>query len=227
MNKQSHRICAHTGLWYCAIMCLGIFIIAGWLPPTNPARTADDIAQLFIQDQTRIRVGMSFLAFASVLYWPFSAAISGQLRRIEGQDRLWSTLQMAAAAGTVVAALIPAYIWLALAYRPELTPPSTLQLLNDFAWLSFVGMYPPAVVQNVAIGLCILSAPPERAVYPRWIGFFCFWIAVCYLVGALIAFFKVGPFAWNGLFGFWVAAVSFFGWTLVLWRMTLRAIEKS
>lgn len=226
MNKASHRICTHTGLLYCVLMCLGIFVIAGWLPPTNPAKTADEIQQLFIQDQMQIRIGMSFLALASVLYWPFSAAISGQLRRIEGQDHIWSTVQMAAA-GTVVAVLIPSYIWLALAYRPELTSPSTLQLLNDFAWLCFVGIYPPAVVQNVAIGLCILGASPERHVYPRWVGYFCFWIAVCYAVGALIAFFKTGPWAWNGLFGFWVAAVSFFGWVLVLWRMTLGAIQKS
>ena len=226
MNRQSHRICAHAGLVYVLMMGLGMFVIAGWLPPTSPGKTAAEIAQLFIQDQTRIRIGMSFLALSSVLYWPFSAAISAQLQRAEGSDRLWSTVQMAAAAGTVVAALVPAYIWLAIAYRPELTSPANIQQLNDLAWLIFVGMYPPAVVQNIAIGLCLLGAPADRRPYPRWIGYFCFWIAVSYLVGALIAFFKAGPFAWNGLFGFWLAATAFFGWILVMWRTTLAAIAK-
>lgn len=227
MNKSAHRLCAHSGWLYCVIMCAGIFLTAGWLPPVDPVKSAADIQQLFIGDQMRIRIGMSLLALASVLFWPFSAAISAQLHRIEGEDRLWSTIQMAAAAGTVVAALIPAYVWLAMAYRPELTDPATLQLFNDLGWLTFVGMYPPAVVQNVAIGFCILGAAPGRAVYPRWMGYFCFWIAVCYLVGALIAFFKSGPFAWNGLFGFWVAAVAFFGWIMVMWRSTLKAIASN
>jgi hypothetical protein len=61
-----------------------------------------------------------------------------------------------------------------------------------------------------------------QPVFPRWVGFLNFWLAVCYTVGALLPFFKRGPFAWNGLFGFWLAVVSFFGWIFVMWWATVR-----
>lgn len=225
MNARAQLLCAHSGLLFAVLMGVGIFGIAGWLPPLDPLLAATDVATLFQRDQLRIRIGISVLALACVLWWPFSAAIAAQLRRIEGRGAVLAATQLASASGTVFAVMIPSYVWLALSYRPDLTPPGTMQVLNDLAWLSFVGMYPPALVQNLATGLAILGDESPRPVYPRWLGFVNFWLALCYVVGALLPFFKRGPFAWNGLFGFWLAAVSFFGWTLLMWRTTVRAIR--
>lgn len=224
LNKSAQLVCVHSGLLFAVLMGIGIFGIAGWLPPVSPGLGAAEIAQLFQQDTTRIRIGISVLALASVFWWPFSSVVATQLRRIEGRNHVYASTQLASAAGTVVAVIVPCYLWLAISYRPELTPPQTLQLLNDYAWLSFVGMYPPALVQNLATGLCILGDRSATPVYPRWVGFMNFWLVVCYLVGALLPFFKRGPFAWNGLIGFWVAAVAFFGWVAMMWWTTRRAV---
>lgn len=226
MNKTSQLICAHSGLVFASLMGLGIFGVAGWFPPILPSLSAADVARMFIEDQTRIRIGMLILGTASVLWWSFAAAISTQMKRIEGQDHPMSYVQLASASGTVMAIMMPAYFWLAMAYRPESTAPETLQLINDFGWLVFIGAYPPGVIQNLAIGICILTDKSDRNIYPRWVGFGNLWLAVSFLVGALLPFFKGGPFAWNGLIGFWVAAFAFFGWIIMMWWATVRAINR-
>ena len=225
MNKTSQLVCAHSGLLFVLLMGIGIFAIAGWLPPHDPSWTAAEIVRIFTADRTRIRIGISILALGSMLWWSFAAVIATQMKRIEGQHHPLAYTQLACASGTVLAVLLPAYIWLALAFRPEAPEAHTVQLFNDLAWLSFVGMYPPALLQNIVLGSCILSDSRSPPVFPRWVGFVNFWLAVCYAVGALIPFFKRGPFAWNGLFGFWLAAVSFFGWIFVMWWATVRAIR--
>jgi hypothetical protein len=226
LNKSAQLLCTHSGLLFAVLMGIGIFGVAGWLPPQDPGLSAVDVANLFQRDQTRIRIGMTLLALASVFFWSFSAAIATQLRRIEGRNHVLAGAQLASASGTVFAVLIPSYVWLALSYRPDATPPATMQLLNDLSWLSFVGMYPPALLQNLAVGLGILSDRRDEPLFPRWVGFANLWLAVCYLVGALLPFFKRGPFAWTGLFGFWVAAVSFFSWIAMMWWSTRRAIRR-
>jgi hypothetical protein len=225
LNKTTQLFCAHTGPVYAVLMGLGIFAIAGWLPPHDPGWSAEEVARIFDEDRARIRIGISVLALASVLWWPFSAVIATQMKRIEGRHHPLAYTQLACAAGTVLAVLIPAYVWLAMAYRPHASALETLQLLNDFSWLCFVGMYPPALVQNIALGACVLSDRRMDKVFPRWVAFVNFWLAFCYLVGALLPFFTHGPFAWNGLFGFWLAAVSFFSWIFVMWWATTRAIR--
>ena len=224
-NKTNQLICAHSGLVFAALMGLGIFVIAGWLPVIEPGMTAAGLAARFVQDQMRIRIGMMFLVTASALWWSFSAVISTQMKRIEGPHHPLTYAQIGSAAGTALAVMVPAFLWLAMDYRPGNVAPDTLQLINDFNWMVFIGAFPPAVVQNLAVGLCILSDRSGRDIYPRWVGYANVWLAISFLPGALIPFFKSGPFAWNGIIGFWVAALAFFGWVVIMWWATLRAIK--
>lgn len=226
MNRVSHLLCAHGALAFCGLLALGIFAVAGWMPPVSPALNAGDVSQIFAAERQRILVGMTLLALGSVFYWPFSAAVAAQLKRIEGAHPVLASTEMACATGTVLAVLIPAYVWLALAFRPGAPAADTLQVLNDFAWLSFVGMYPPARIQNVAIGACILADRRPTPVFPRWLGILSCAVALCYVVGAPIAFSRHGPFAWDGLMGFWFAAAAFFGWVILMWWATVRAIRQ-
>lgn len=226
MNRNSQLLCAHSGLVFAGLLGLGIFGIAGWLPLVNPSWDALQISQMFQEDQTRIRIGVTLLGTGSVFWWSFAAAISTQMKRIEGEHHPLSLVQMATASGGIMALLLPAYFWLALAYRPESTSPETLQLLNDFCWLTFIGMYPPGLLQNISVGICILSDKRDKKVYPRWFAYVCFWAAAGFLPTALLPFFRSGPFAWNGIIGFWVPAIAFFGWIIIAWWVTVKAIKQ-
>jgi hypothetical protein len=220
---MNHILCAHSALVFAALLALGIFVIAGWMPLIDPGMNATDLAVEFQQNRWRIRLGISVLAFSSVFWWLMSAAIAMQMKRIEGDSHPLTYVQMASSCGTVLIVLLAAYVWLVAAYRAE-TAPETLQVLNDFAWISFVGFYPPAFIQTISLGWCILSDRNDLPVYPRWVGYTTIWVAILFLPGVLLPFFHGGPFAWNGIVGFWLVAVAFFGWILLIWRMTVRAI---
>lgn len=71
MNKTSRLHCAHSGPVLAVLMGLGMFAVAGWLPPHRPGWTAHEIVQMFAEDRTRIRIGISILALGSVLWWSF------------------------------------------------------------------------------------------------------------------------------------------------------------
>jgi len=224
MSRSNQLACAHSALVFATLLGLGIFGIAGWMPLVPPGLNAADLAVEFQQHRMRIRFGMSVLAFASVFWWTMSAAIAMQMKRIEGTSHPLTYVQMASSCGTVLVILLASYFWLVGAYRGDL-PPANLQMLNDFAWLTFVGCYPPGFIQNVSIGWCILTDRNSLPSYPRWVGFLTLWVAVLFLPGALLPFFHGGPFSWNGIIGFWLVAVAFFGWILVMWWMTVRAIR--
>ena len=148
------------------------------------------------------------------------------MRRIEGAHAVLASTELASATGSVLAVLVPAYVWLALAFRPGAPGPDTLQALNDLAWISFIAMYPPALIQNVAIGACILGDRQQRPVYPHWLGLLNYAAAAVYLVGGVsVPFVRRGPFAWNGLIGFWLVAVAFFAWVILMWWATTKAIR--
>jgi hypothetical protein len=183
---------------------------------------------MFTEHRFRIQLGMTLLGFSGMFYWSFAAAIATQMRRIEGEHHPLTRLQLLASNGTAMAIMGLAFLGLALTYRANIEP-STVQLANDFLWLVFVGLYPPGVMQNLAIGLCILHDKDmsENRVYPRWIGFVNLWVAASFAPGLYIAFFKSGPFAWDGLFGFWPVAVGFFVWAMVMWWATIRAIKRA
>lgn len=228
MSRTTELLCAHSGLAFAGLLGTGAFLVAGWLPPVDPTLGAGDLAALFENDRSRIRIGTSILALGSIFWWSFAVAIGMQMKRIEGESHPLSMLQMLTSTGTALVVMMAAYLWLAIAFRPEV-PAATAQLLNDYAWLMFVGAYPPIVLQNIAVTAAILGRhqQPERRPYPRWAGFFSLWCAILYLPGVLIPFFKTGPFAWNGLLAFWMVASVLFLWILVFWWLTVRAIKSS
>lgn len=225
MNKTNQLLCAHAGIVVAILLGSGWFFLPGWFPPIDPGLDAASIQAMYDTDRQNIRIGVTLCAFGGVFWWALSAAIAGQMKRMEGdKDPILSRVQMAAASGTVIVILISSYFVLAAAYRPE-TPASTIQIFNDIGWLLFIGAYPPGFIQNLAIGLCILTDKSGKKVYPRWLGFANLWFAVLTLPGALLPFFHGGPFSWNGVIGFWLVAVFFFLWIGFMWWFTVRAIR--
>ncbi|MFA5632225.1 MAG: hypothetical protein WC997_11985 [Porticoccaceae bacterium] len=224
MNQTNQLLCAHSALIFAVVMGIGWFFVPGWFPPIDPGMSAGEVQSMYDANRNWIRFGMTLAAFSSVFWWTLSAAIAMQMRRIEGQFPVLAWVQMGAATGTVLVVMFAAYFNLAVAYRPT-TPDTSMQLLHDLAWLMMIGAWPPGFIQNVSIGLCILSDKGEKKIYPRWLGYANFWIAILYLPGAMLPFFHGGPFSWQGIFGFWLVANFFFLWIMLMWWYTVKAIK--
>ena len=222
MNVRAQLICAHSTPLYIVLLLIGLFILPGWLPPPSPDQTAEQFARIFHENHS-MRIGAAIIAVAASLGMALPAAISAQMRRMEGANHVFADVQMLAAAVGVLGIFIPAMLWLAISYRPDV-PPAIVMPFNDMAWFIIIGGIGSAIVENVAIGLCILLADGPQ-LYPRWLGYWNLWLATGLLPGALLPFFKSGPFAWNGLFGFWTVVTAFFIWLVLNYIYTVKAIR--
>jgi len=85
-----------------------------------------------------------------------------------------------------------------------------MALLNDAAWLSFIGAFAPAMMQSLVIGIAVIGDHSERPVFPRWVAYFNFWAALLFIPAGSCSSPR-GPFAWNGIFPFWIPAAVFGG----------------
>ena len=226
MNTRSQIICAWSGILCPIFMFIGLWPMAGFFPPHLPTASAAEIAAIYQHDTNGIRLGMIVILMAGALFAPFVASISAQMRRIENSKTpVLSYTQLSSGTAGILLFIIPAMIWTAAAYRPDRSPEIT-QTLNDLGWLCFVMPFILAVVQNLAIGFAIISDKNAKPVFPRWLGFFNFWIALLFVPGGLVTFFKTGPFAWNGLLAFWVPAGIFGPWFWIMATYVIKAAKQ-
>jgi hypothetical protein len=225
LNIRNQLICA-----WCGPICIVLFGIGAWplahiIPPHLPSASAAEIAAIYQQDVNVFRSGILVLMLGAAFLLPFSSAISMQMTRIEGRLPVLALTQFGAGALGVLILTIPTLIFTATAFRPERAPELIL-LLSDLAWLTFAMPFGPAVIQSFAIGLAIISDKNTKPLFPRWVGFFNFWVAILFMPAGMIAFFKSGPFAWNGLIAFWIPAIVFGAWFMVMFPILIKAIRQ-
>ena len=226
MNRRSQIICALCGPAFAIVFTTGWWFIAGFVPPHDPALGAEAIAAFYQQDTLAIRFGILTAMVSSALVIPFGAVIATQMRRIEGDGApILSTVQLMAATVTSVILLITTVLWTAAAFRPERAP-EVILAYNDFAWILLLMTFSPFLVQFTAIGFAVLSDTRDRPLFPRWAGYYNFWLALLAVPGGLIVFFKSGPFAWNGLLAFWVPIVVFVAWFFIMAPLLIQAIRR-
>lgn len=225
-NVRSQIVCAWCGILCPIMMFIGIWPAAGFFPPHLPSAGAAEIAAIYQQNATGIRLGMIFILIAGALFGAFTASIAAQMRGMENRTTpVLTYTQLAAGISSMLLFIIPALVWSVAAYRPERSPEIT-QALNDIGWFFFVMPFVLAFLQNLAIGFAVLGDKASQPVFPRWLGFFNFWLALLYVPGCLVTFFKGGPFAWNGLLAFWVPASVFGAWFFVMSIYVMKAARQ-
>jgi hypothetical protein len=223
MNAGMQRVFAYCGIAFALVFFAGM-LLAGLLPPHPPSATAAQVARLWYDHPVRHELGLFLCIVAAGLTGPFAAIISAYLRRIDTTYSC-SYLQLLGGAAGIVAILVPIFLFTAAAYRPGDRPDEVLRAINDLAWLPFIGNFPPALMQTLAITCAVLGqreGTPE--IFPRWVGYYNLWTAVLFLPGGLVIFFRSGPFAWNGVFAFWLPAVVFGAWFIVMALVLRKAI---
>ena len=189
---------------------VGYWFMAGLVPPLSPHASPEAIVRFWDHNVTLTRYGLVVTFFAATLTAPWVAVISTQMRRIEGKHSPLAWTQLGLGMIGVLIFLFPVMVMQVILFRP-LRDPHLIQLLNDLAWLPFIGLFMCASVQSIALALAIFKDKAER-VFPRWLGYFNIWVALLFLPDVLIYSFKTGPFAWNGLIGFWLPLTVFGLW---------------
>ena len=218
------KACAWSGMVGVVLFFLG-FLFAGFIPPPSPSLSQEQVVAHYQQHAFGIRAGMVLMMISGMFIPPLVGLISAQLKRIPGLPAALNYAQISAGTAGSIFFFVPPVLFIATAFRPERSPELTY-LMNDLSWIMAVIPWPPAFIQNVVIGLAVLSDRGPRPVFPRWVAFVNFWVAMGFIPGGLLAFFKHGPFAWNGVFVFWLAASVFIAWFVVMTVALLQAIRQ-
>lgn len=200
------------------LVLYGLFFgaIGGFIPPHPPGWSAEHVAQYYEANRTDIRIGQVGGMMASGLLLPFFGVIIGHLRRIEsGRTPLLTTIGVAGLAVLEMLFLGVAMLWLVATYRADLDP-DTLRMLHDLCWLIFVMAVPSYMLQLIVVGIAAFQDTSDDPVWPRWMGYLCFWVTLTGFGGLFAVFVKDGPLAWNGVVGFWIPIADFVMWVFVV-----------
>jgi hypothetical protein len=205
MSYRVQLLCAWAGPATLLVTLVG-WLIAGILPiPLGSSSTTQEVVSFYGHD-TRVLSGLVISQLGICLVFPLIGLIGYFLLRIEGRRPILTFVQLVTGAATGVLLLLPMLLMAVIAFRPYRNPEITVTL-NDIAWLVFLTPIAPFIIQNVVIGIAILS---DRAqILPRWVGYLNFWIAASFLPDVLAFFFHSGPLSWRGVLVFWLALTTY------------------
>lgn len=122
--------------------------------------------------------------------------------------------------------LLIAFMVMMMAAFDPARPAEVTKAMHDMGWLMLLLPYTPFCIQYIAIGVQILQDQSAQPLFPRWVAFYNFWVAISFLPTGIVGFFKVGPFTWHGLFGFWVPTISYGLWFMVMFFALRSAIRQ-
>jgi hypothetical protein len=216
---------AWCGPAYLILLFAGWGGLAGFLPPIAPSKNAAQIAHIFQDNTTGIRVGMVLVMWSAGVFIFFAASIARFLSKIEGESGVLTYGAVIGGVGNMVLTFYPALWWLVAAYRPERAADLTY-IFNDMAWLQFIGGVSMFAAIPISIGIAAFIDKSSDPVFPRWAGYFNFMCVMLIIPDQLLFFFHSGPWSWNGLFGLWIPVTLFGGWFLVtFWLMRAAALR--
>lgn len=225
LNTRAQRLCVWAGPVMIFTWLLAFVFLCGFVPPPSPSLSAEEVVAKFSDDTNLIRLGLVISLFACSLLVPFSAVIATQMRRIEGERSVLAGASLVSGGLLCVEFLLPFAIWQTALYRLGEWDPQLVQMLNDMAWLMFLGIISSACVQVASLGVCVLRDHRADPIFPRWYGFLNLWIAVMWVPAGWIPFFKDGAFAWNGLMAWYIPLTIYLCWFIITIVLLLRAIS--
>jgi hypothetical protein len=221
ITKRIQLLCALCGPAMIIVAFAGWFL-SGVLPlPLGAHNTTEEVVAFYRDHSTAVRAGLVIAGIGLGGIFPLVAVISIQMMRMEGRYPILTFLQLVTGSATGVLLLVPMLLMTIAGFRPDRTPELTVTL-NDAAWLLFITPIMPFIIQNIAIGVAVLT--DRNGIFPRWCGYLNLLVGFSFLPDVLPYFFFAGPFAWDGIFVFWLALTTYTIWAITMGILSRRAV---
>lgn len=222
----TYHLCAISGLIMATLLVVGIWPLAGFIPPPAAYESAETIAAIYRENQNGIIGGSLVIMIGAPFFLLFCLLLSEVMDRLAPQQPLLGRIQSYSAALNALMFIMVGLFWMAAAYRSD-AEPTEIRLFNDIAWIIMVVPTVPIILQMLALALAIVSGSGsererEHSLLPRWLAFFNIWCAITMLPGMLSGFFKTGIIAWHGPLSFWLEGGIFCLWLVVMSQQLLR-----
>ena len=224
MQRRIDLACTWCGPVFLVLFGIGLWPLAGFLPPPSANDTAAQVVRLYSEHHTRVQAGLALMLFSTAFIGPWVAVVSSQMRRIRIPGI--TTLvygQLVTGGAFIFVVVAPVITMIVASFRPERSPEIT-QALNDLAWIPFIMVFTTLMAQMAIVAAAVFLDRSE-SVFPRWVGHVSAWCAVLLVPALVLPFYKTGPFAWQGIFQFWLAALLFFGWFAAMSLALIRAVN--
>lgn len=207
---------AWCGFYYCLFLFLGWWVVGGFFPMHEPTANAETIAAFYRSNPVSIKAGMVLMMWAAAMFIPFTSTLADYVAQVEGRRGPLTNTTLLAGYSNAMLSFYPPLYWMATAFRADDRSPELLYLLNDVAWIQFLGGLSLVMPIYVVIATLAFLDKSQKPIFPRWLGYFHVLTFVILLPDQLLFFFKTGPFAWNGLLAFWIPVPWFCFWILVM-----------
>ena len=215
------KACAWTGPTMTALFLIGAVPLANFfVPPYSARHSPAEVAQMYADNLTGIRLGCVVMCFSAALFLPFGLAIAAAVRQGDPAGVLLSWIQVASVAVASIVILFIPIFWGIGTYRVGAVSAEITQTWNDAGWFGVLFAVPPFSLWCVAIAIAIMRSGSRL---PRWLGYLNLWMAILFMPAMMMIFFKHGPFAQNGVLTFWMPVTVFFGWIITMSWASARA----
>lgn len=225
-NRRVLLFCAWCAPVLIVLLGVGIFPVAGLVPPPSPSDTAETIQHLFSANAGAIRIGMVMVMVGSAGFIPWTIGLGHQLKQPGRDSSIATHIQTASGVIACLVGINFSMITSLAAFRPDDIAPETTRMLDDWMWFWWLIPWPPFMVWCVLVGVLILKDANAVPVFPRWTGYLSIWAAVCYTPGSLATFFKSGALAYDGIIVWYIPTIVFFIWMLIMTAYMLRGVNR-
>ena len=215
---------AWCGVAYIVELLVGWLAVGGFFPLHRPSAGADEIATFFRDHGIRIRLGMVIVMWGAALFIPFTATMADFVARFEGRNGPLTRMMTLAGYSNAMLTFYPPLWWIVNAYRAQQRSADLTYLLNDVAWLQFIGGVSLIMPMYGVVAVVALADTSENPVFPRWFGYQSIMTFLLLVPDQMLFFFKTGPFAWNGLIGFWIPLTALGSWFITIFILMRRTL---
>jgi len=228
-SEQSQRAILWWGIALAVIYTIALIFLLQQVPTKNPAWNAEQIAQWYAANQTKIKWGAVICSWTGAFMMPILAVVAVQMARVEtGGWKIWSALSLVSGAMMSLFLMLPPMFWGVAAYTAPRKDSEVTALMHELATLTLTTTDQYYIFLWVGITVICLR-PATQLVknnpFPRWWGWMSLWITIMFEAGAIAFIPRSGPFAWNGLLVFW-SPLSLFGvWITVQSFLIFRALR--
>jgi len=215
---------AWCGVAYIVVLLVGWLAVGGFFPLHRPSAGADEIATFFRDHGIRIRLGMVIVMWGAALFIPFTATMADFVARFEGRNGPLTRMMTLAGYSNAMLTFYPPLWWIVNAYRAQQRSADLTYLLNDVAWLQFIGGVSLIMPMYGVVAVVALADTSENPVFPRWFGYQSIMTFLLLVPDQMLFFSKTGPFAWNGLIGFWIPLTALGSWFITIFILMRRTL---
>jgi len=222
--KRTNLFGAWCGVAYIVLLLVGWFGVAGFFPMHKPSAGAAEIAAFFRTNVVQIKIGMVIVMWGAAVFIPFTASMADYVAKVEGREGPLTRITTMAGYANAMLTFYPPLYWIANTFRSNERSDDMIYMLNDIAWLQFIGGLALIMPMFITVAITALNDKSANPTFPRWSAFASFLTFALFLPDQLLFFFKTGPFAWNGLFAFWVPLSVFGGWFFMVFYLIRRDV---